>query len=105
MVDAGRLTPEEAASHPQRSLLVKALGTGSAAGQAPDLTLHEPRPGDRYLLCSDGLTAVVPTAEIREMLAARTAPEVVVRCLVDAANAAGGPDNIACAVADIILAA
>jgi serine/threonine protein phosphatase PrpC len=59
LVDEGRLTTEEAASHPQRSLLARALtGTG---GPQPDLSVHEAKAGDRYLLCSDGLSAVVPT--------------------------------------------
>ncbi len=115
MVDSGRLTPEEAASHPQRSLLVRALGVTSetirAAGLTPelagaagpaDLSLLEARPGDRYLLCSDGLTAVVPAAAIRETLADRClSPAGVAGRLVALANDAGGPDNIVCAVADI----
>ncbi|MET7284703.1 MerR family transcriptional regulator [Streptomyces sp. NPDC005573] len=96
LVDEGRLAPEEADSHPQRSLLLKALGGGSAA--APDLRLHEARPGDRYLLCSDGLTSVVPDERIRELLGSEDA----VRALIDEANAAGGPDNVSCAVADVV---
>jgi protein phosphatase len=100
MIDAGRLTPEEAASHPERSLLMRALGAG-AAGQ-PDLSLHDAQPGDRYLLCSDGLTSVVPAATIRETLTEPgLPPEDVVRRLIELANAAGGPDNIACVVADV----
>lgn len=102
-IDAGRLTPDEAASHPQRSLLLKALG---ATDEAPDLSLHDAKPGDRYLLCSDGLTAVVPEAVIRQTLASpETSPEETVRRLIELANEAGGPDNIACAVADVTQAA
>jgi protein phosphatase len=115
MIDAGRLTPEEAISHPQRSLLVRALGASADAVLAvsasealaaragtPDLSVLEARAGDRYLLCSDGLTAVVPVAAIRETLAATAlSPEEVVARLVTLANEAGGPDNIACALADI----
>ena len=115
MIDSGRLTPEEAASHPQRSLLVRALGVSSetiraaglpeglagAAGPA-DLSLLDAQPGDRYLLCSDGLTAVVPAAVIRETLAdRRLSPGDAVQRLVALANEAGGPDNIVCALADI----
>ena len=60
LVDEGRITLEEAASHPQRSMLLRALdGSGEVD---PDLSLREAQVGDRYLLCSDGLSAVV-TAE------------------------------------------
>jgi len=104
LIDAGRLTPEEAVSHPQRSLLLRALGVDEA-GQ-PDVSLHEARAGDRYLLCSDGLTSVVPAAVIRETLSvADLEPDEVVRRLIELANAADGPDNIACVVADVTAAA
>ncbi|WP_330457663.1 MerR family transcriptional regulator [Streptomyces sp. NBC_00820] len=97
LIDEGRLAPEEAASHPQRALLLKALGSGAAP--LPDLRLHEARAGDRYLLCSDGLTSVVPDGRIKELLAAEDA----VGALIDEANAAGGPDNVSCAVADVVV--
>ncbi|KOV68683.1 hypothetical protein ADL00_13075 [Streptomyces sp. AS58] len=99
MIDEGRLTPEEAATHPRRALLLKSL-TGGAPVPA-DLRLHDARPGDRCLLCSDGLSAVVPEARIRHVLTTTAAPEDAVRALVDAANAAGGPDNVSCVVADV----
>ncbi|MFS8199243.1 MerR family transcriptional regulator [Streptomyces sp. CWNU-52B] len=102
MVDEGRLSPEEAASHPQRSLLVRALGTlGSGADDTPDMRLHDARPGDRYLLCSDGLSNVVPTDEIHRVLSEVTEPEQAVRELVVLANESGGPDNVSCVVADV----
>jgi protein phosphatase len=97
LIDEGRLTPEEAGSHPQRTMLLKALTIGT-----PDLKLHDSRRGDRYLLCSDGLTAVVPEHRIRELLTANPDPEEAVRSLVDAANEAGGPDNVSCVVADVV---
>ncbi|MFI6464631.1 MerR family transcriptional regulator [Streptomyces sp. NPDC050528] len=97
LIDEGRLTPEEAGSHPQRAMLLKALTTGT-----PDLKLHDTRRGDRYLLSSDGLTAVVPEHRIRELLTANPDPEEAVRALVDAANEAGGPDNVSCVVADVV---
>jgi serine/threonine protein phosphatase PrpC/DNA-binding transcriptional MerR regulator len=103
MVDAGRLTPEEAASHPQRSLLCKAIGA-TAGGDAatPALSLHDVRAGDRYLLATDGLTAV-PVPVIRGVLRdAALSPQHVVARLIALANEAGGPDNVACAVADVI---
>ena len=103
MVDAGQLTPEEATSHPQRSLLLKAIGAPGDEAQTPSLSLHDARPGDRYLLSSDGLTAAVPVPVIRGVLrAADLSPQDVVDRLIALANEAGGPDNIACAVADII---
>ncbi|MEU9896909.1 MerR family transcriptional regulator [Streptomyces phaeochromogenes] len=101
MLDEGRLTPEEATAHPQRALLLKAL-TGS--GPAPDLDvrLHDALVGDRYLLCSDGLSAVVPEATIRDTLAAASTPTEAAQALVGAANDSGGPDNVSCVVADLV---
>ncbi|SOR82060.1 PP2C-family Ser/Thr phosphatase [Streptomyces chartreusis NRRL 3882] len=101
MIDEGRLTPEEAVSHPQRSLLLKAL-TGDGAATVPDLRLHDAHPDDRYLLCSDGLTGVVAEDRIRELLASRGTPDETVGALVGAANEAGGPDNVSCVVADVV---
>ena len=108
LVDAGRLTPEEAWSHPQRSLLLRALGAAGDSPErgTPDLSLHDALAGDRYLLSSDGLTSVVPAATIRDTLRApQSSPETAVRQLIDLANAAGGPDNIVCVVADVTEAA
>ncbi|TMR96604.1 MerR family transcriptional regulator [Nonomuraea basaltis] len=100
LVDEGRLTAEEAASHPQRSLLARALtGTG---GAQPDLSLHGALAGDRYLLCSDGLSAVVPAGSLLEVLAGPGGPQQVLDELVARAYAAGAPDNIACVVADVV---
>jgi PPM family protein phosphatase len=119
MIDSGRLTPEEAASHPQHSMLLRAVGASSAEmaesglpeeqarmAATPDLSLLEARAGDRYLLTSDGLTNVVPDSAIRRTLSDQglSAAEVV-RRLITLANEAGGPDNIAIAIADITAAA
>ncbi|MCG7210362.1 MerR family transcriptional regulator [Streptomyces arenae] len=100
MVDEGRLSPEEAASHPQRSLLVRALGHG--ADSTPDMRLHDARRDDRYLLCSDGLSTVVPTRDIHRVLAGTGEPEQAARELVTLANGSGGPDNISCVIADVL---
>jgi protein phosphatase len=119
MIDSGRLTPEEARSHPQRSLLLRAVGASAAemtrAGVAeeqarmaatPDLSLLDARVGDRYLITSDGLTNVVPDSAIRETLSAPgLSPADVIQRLITLANEAGGPDNIALALADVIEAA
>ncbi|MER7573723.1 MerR family transcriptional regulator [Streptomyces sp. NPDC126514] len=99
LIDEGRLTPEEATAHPQRALLLKAL-SATAAGPA-DLRLQDAAAGDRYLLCSDGLSTVVPDARIRDVLTAAPDPDAAVRSLIAAANEAGGPDNVSCVVADV----
>ena len=118
MIDSGGLTPEEAASHPQRSMLVRAVGASSAEmaesglpeeqarmAATPDLSLLEAQ-RDRYLLTSDGLTNVVPDSAIRQTLSDQgLSPAEVVRRLITLANEAGGPDNIALALADISAAA
>jgi protein phosphatase len=84
-------------------LLLKALAGGM--DPVPDVRLQEVRAGDRYLLCSDGLTEVVPDARIREALRASAVPGEAVQALITAANEAGGPDNVSCVVADIVEAA
>ncbi|WP_424217418.1 MerR family transcriptional regulator (plasmid) [Streptomyces sp. BI20] len=100
LVDEGRISAAEAESHPRRALLTRALGPG--VDNTPDLRLHEPRAGDRWLLCSDGLSTVVPDAGIRRVLTEVREPAAAVRALVDLANSLGGPDNIGCVVADVI---
>ncbi|WAL65590.1 protein phosphatase 2C domain-containing protein [Amycolatopsis cynarae] len=99
MIDEGRLTEAEAESHPQRTLLVKALhGRGTAE---PDIELRETRPGDRYLLCSDGLHRAVSTVHLTEVMREVADPGEAVRRLVDLANRRGGADNVSCVVADV----
>ena len=100
LLDEGKITPEEAESHPQRALLLQAIDGGSAT--KPDVSLHDAQTGDRYLLCSDGLTTVVSAGVIRDALSAPAEPEQAVGRLIDLANEAGGPDNIACVVADVV---
>ncbi|WDG30197.1 MerR family DNA-binding transcriptional regulator [Streptomyces sp. CA-278952] len=107
MIDDGSLSREEAASHPGPALLLKALvGEARSAPVAvagrPDVSLREVRAGDRYLLCSDGLSAVVDEAELRATVIAAEDPEAAVRRLVGLAREAGGPDNVACVVADVV---
>ena len=101
LVDTGRLDPGAVASHPQRALLARALGAGGTAVEV-DLALRTAAPGDRYLLCSDGLSAIVERVALRTELAAAADPEDAVRRLVDLAHAHGAPDNIACVVADVV---
>ncbi|MFI1186574.1 MerR family transcriptional regulator [Streptomyces californicus] len=109
MIDDGSLSPEEAASHPERALLLKALvgadrSAPTAVAARPDIRLREVRAGDRYLLCSDGLSAVVDEAGLRAAVIAAETPEDAVRRLVGLAHEAGGPDNVACVVADVAVA-
>ena len=100
LVDDGRISPDEAATHPQRSLLLRALdGTSEAE---PDLSILDARAGDRYLLCSDGLSSVVSEETLHRILATVKDPEDAVLQLVELAIKGGGPDNITCIVADVV---
>jgi PPM family protein phosphatase len=102
LVDSGQLTADEAMSHPQRAMLIRAL-TGEGVPE-PDLSVHQAHAGDRYLLCTDGLFAAVSDDALRSALSALAEPDQVVDDLVALAYAAGAPDNIACVVADIVAA-
>ncbi|KAB8163378.1 protein phosphatase [Streptomyces sp. 3MP-14] len=100
LVDEGRITEEEATTHPQRSLLMRALG--SADRIEADLSIREVRPGDRYLLCSDGLSGVVSLETMRDAMVGNAAPADTVRELIELALRGGGPDNITCIIADVV---
>jgi PPM family protein phosphatase len=100
LVDEGRLTPEAAATHPQRSLVVRALQSSTDA--EPDLQMREAMLGDRYLLCSDGLSDVVTEQTLHKTLISYPDPKVAVEQLINLALRAGGPDNITCIVADVV---
>jgi PPM family protein phosphatase len=93
LVRSGRLTEDEAAVHPHRSVITRALGT-DADVEVDTLTL-EVAPGDLVLLCSDGLSAMVRDEEIVRILESTgAAPRAAAEALVSAANAAGGEDNV-----------
>jgi protein phosphatase len=100
LVDEGRITEEEATTHPQRSLLMRALGSGDHV--EPDLSIREVRAGDRYLICSDGLSGVVSHQTMEETLASYQGPQETVQDLIQLALRGGGPDNITCIVADVL---
>ncbi|WTR15736.1 Stp1/IreP family PP2C-type Ser/Thr phosphatase [Streptomyces sp. NBC_00138] len=100
LVDEGRITEEEATTHPQRSLLMRALGSGERV--EPDLSIREVRVGDRYLICSDGLSGVVSHQTLEDTLAGYQAPHETVQELIQLALRGGGPDNITCIVADVL---
>ncbi|MER5349722.1 protein phosphatase 2C domain-containing protein [Kitasatospora sp. NPDC002551] len=100
LVDEGRITPEEAETHPQRSLLMRALdGRGQVE---PDLSIREVRAGDRYLICSDGLSGPVSHQTLQDTLGSFYSPEQTVQELIQLALRGGGPDNITCIVADVL---
>ncbi len=98
LVDEGRITAEEAHSHPQRSLIMRAL-TGHEV--EPTLTMREARSGDRYLLCSDGLSDPVSDETILEALEIPDVAESAYR-LIELALRGGGPDNVTVVVADVV---
>ncbi|TWF79286.1 protein phosphatase [Pseudonocardia hierapolitana] len=100
LVDEGRISEAEAASHPRRSWLVKTLQDGSTP--EPDLFHVEAQPGDRYLICSDGVTAVLEDPQLQEILGTVAEPAAAVAELIARSNAGGGPDNITCIVADLV---
>ncbi|HEY9368914.1 Stp1/IreP family PP2C-type Ser/Thr phosphatase [Streptomyces sp.] len=100
LVDEGRITEEEATTHPQRSLLMRALGSGDHV--EPDLSIREVRAGDRYLICSDGLSGVVSHQTLEDTLASYQGPQETVQELIQLALRGGGPDNITCIVADVL---
>ncbi|WP_217141386.1 Stp1/IreP family PP2C-type Ser/Thr phosphatase [Streptomyces sp. AC627_RSS907] len=100
LVDEGRITEEEAGTHPQRSLLMRALGSGDHV--EPDLSIREVRAGDRYLICSDGLSGVVSHQTMEETLAGYQGPQETVQELIQLALRGGGPDNITVIVADVL---
>jgi len=91
-VELGQLTSDEAAVHPQRNVLYRALGQGEPVD--PDLRTTQLPQAGRLLLCSDGLWGVVPEIEINHIITHSPTPELACQKLVEEANAAGGPDNI-----------
>lgn len=99
MVREGRLTPEEAERHPQRSMLTRALG--SERDVRLDDTDIPLAPGDRILLCSDGLTNMLSDAEIAATILDRIAPQEICDALIDQANERGGIDNITAALIEL----
>ncbi|MDO8916259.1 MAG: Stp1/IreP family PP2C-type Ser/Thr phosphatase [Coriobacteriia bacterium] len=99
LIREGTLTEEEARFHPQRSVITRALG--SDANMVADVFEVEGYPGDRLLLTTDGLTAMLADEFIGEILMAEKEPERAAQTLVDAANRAGGYDNITVVVVDL----
>jgi PPM family protein phosphatase len=92
LVARGKLTEEQAETHPQRSVITRALGPEPEV--QVDVQVYQARAGDLFMVCSDGLTSMVPEARVREILTAGGAVEASGRELIAAANDAGGRDNI-----------
>jgi PPM family protein phosphatase len=100
LIRDGRISEEQAAVHPQRSIITRALGVDSTVEvDVYSLVLHAT---DRVMLCSDGLTSMVRTQRIAEILGTEAEPTAAANALVDAANAAGGEDNITVVVLDAV---
>jgi PPM family protein phosphatase len=100
LVDEGKITEDDVATHPHRSLLLRALDGRTFAD--PDLSTHETMAGDRYLLCSDGLSGVVTEQTLHQTLSSVWDPEKAALQLIELAIRGGGPDNITCIVADVV---
>ncbi len=99
-VRAGTMSPSAARQHPWRNVVTRAL----SGGDDPEVDVQdiEPRPGERYLLCSDGLFTAINDQQIAAILSDRNAPiQDICQRLVEAANAAGGPDNITALVLQV----
>jgi PPM family protein phosphatase len=100
LIDAGRITSEEARRHPKRNLLLRAID----GNQVPEgeTSIREAQAGDRYLLCSDGLSGVISDDVLARTLAEVPDPTAAVTALVDLALEAGAPDNVTAVVADVV---
>lgn len=100
LVREGRITAAEAEHHPQRNIVTRALGV--IENVEVDSFYFEPKIGDRYLLCSDGLFNEVDAMTIATILATEADPQVAAQKLIAAANEGGGRDNITTVIADIV---
>jgi len=100
LVDSGRITPEEAAVHPRRSVLMRVLGDVDAAPEIDTSIMHT-RSGDRWLLCSDGLSSYVSEDKILAVLSGTPDADEAARLLVKESLDAGAPDNVTVILLDI----
>ena len=101
LLDEGRITAEEAEHHPQRSVIIRVLGDFDGASDV-DTSVREASVGDRWLLCSDGLSGVVGEDTLAEVLSGTADPGDCADRLLDLALRAGAPDNVTCVVADVV---
>uniref|UniRef100_UPI0020293E08 Stp1/IreP family PP2C-type Ser/Thr phosphatase n=1 Tax=Actinotalea sp. C106 TaxID=2908644 RepID=UPI0020293E08 len=101
LVNTGKITPEEAEHHPQRSVLLRVLGDFDME-IVPDLSVREARAGDRWMLCSDGLSGVVSNDTLAETLRGVADVETCADTLVELALRGGAPDNVTLVVGDVV---
>ncbi|MFV0632982.1 PP2C family protein-serine/threonine phosphatase [Demequina sp.] len=101
LVDTGRISAADAEHHPKRSMLLRVLGDVDADVPV-DISVRETRPGDRWMLCSDGLSGVVSRDTLHSTLKEVEDPGDCADALVALALAAGAPDNVTCVVADVV---
>ncbi|MFE5290903.1 Stp1/IreP family PP2C-type Ser/Thr phosphatase [Isoptericola sp. NPDC056618] len=101
LVDTGRISPEEAEHHPQRNVVMRVLGDFDV-DLTPDMSVREARAGDRWLLCSDGLSGFVSPEQITEVLTETAAPDEAADLLITLSMTAGSTDNITVVVADVV---
>lgn len=99
LVAAGRISPAEARTHPRRNVVTRVLGAGTV--EQPDYWLLAAEDGERWMICSDGLTSEVTQAQMEEALLAPISPQEVVENLVASAVTAGGHDNVSVIVVDV----
>ncbi|KGM13753.1 PP2C family protein-serine/threonine phosphatase [Cellulomonas bogoriensis] len=101
LINTGKITPEEAEHHPQRSVLLRVLGDFDME-IVPDMSVREARVGDRWLLCSDGLSGVVSAQTLAETLATVHDVDTCADTLVELALRGGAPDNVTVVVGDVV---
>lgn len=101
LISQGEITPEEAHDHPQRNAVTKVLGYDELLVE-PDETMREAVEGDRWLLCSDGLSGLVSDETIQQILTTIPDPAECAETLISLALRAGGTDNVTCVVADLV---
>ncbi|MDR1017032.1 MAG: Stp1/IreP family PP2C-type Ser/Thr phosphatase [Coriobacteriales bacterium] len=99
LVEQGRLSPAEAANHPKRSIITRALG--GDPDTEPDIYELDVSGAERLLLCSDGLSSMVSDSEIQQIMSVPESPETTVDRLIRAAKVAGGLDNVTVIVAEL----
>jgi len=101
LVRTGEISREDAEHHPRKNVLTKALGTDQSV--SIDTRSFDIEPGDKLLLCSDGLTNKVEGTELKDILQSDSAPQEKVNLLVDKANQNGGEDNITAVLLELAL--
>jgi len=101
LVDLGRITEAEALVHPRRSVLMRVLGDVQGDPEL-DIALHDALPGDRWMICSDGLSGVVPDEVMAKILASNIPTEEAAELLVGEALEHGAPDNVTVVITDVV---